>query len=228
MTEAEWLSSNDLHAMLFSLRGKINSRKLRLFGVACCRRISHLLPDPRSRVMVEAAERVADDNNERKSFQACFPGAMEVIEQVCGPYNGPRSQLYRLLTDDKSACVAVFMLTWRAEASGLVDTAVLARYTASCLSEKKEQLNQCNLLRCIVGNPYHSSAIDQSWLRWNDGTIRKLAQSIYDERAFDRLPILADALEDAGCDNADILTHCRGPNEHVRGCWVVDLLLGKS
>jgi hypothetical protein len=67
-----------------------------------------------------------------------------------------------------------------------------------------------------------------SWLRWDDGTIPKLAQAIYDERAFDHLPVLADALEEAGCANADILAHCRGPGEHVRGCWVVDLLLGKE
>jgi hypothetical protein len=65
-------------------------------------------------------------------------------------------------------------------------------------------------------------------LTWNDGTVIKIAQAIYNERAFERLPILADALEDAGCDNADILRHCREPGEHMRGCWVVDLLLGKS
>jgi hypothetical protein len=67
--------------------------------------------------------------------------------------------------------------------------------------------------------------VEQSWLTSN---VTALAQSIYDERAFDRLPILANALEDAGCDNADILNHCRQPGEHVRGCWVVDLLLGKE
>ena len=65
-------------------------------------------------------------------------------------------------------------------------------------------------------------------MTWNDGTLSKLAQGIYEGRAFDRLPILADALEDAGCDNADILAHCRNGGEHVRGCWVVDLLLGKT
>ena len=70
--------------------------------------------------------------------------------------------------------------------------------------------------------------LDPRWLAWNDGAVRKMAQVIYDDRAFDRLPILADALEDAGCDNAAILSHCRGPGEHVRGCWVVDLLLGKE
>jgi hypothetical protein len=70
--------------------------------------------------------------------------------------------------------------------------------------------------------------IDSAWLAWRDGTIPKLAQSIYDRRQFADLPILADALEDAGCDNADLLRHCREPGEHVRGCWVVDLLLGKT
>ena len=64
--------------------------------------------------------------------------------------------------------------------------------------------------------------------QWNDGTVHRVAQAIYDERAFERMPILADALEDAGCDNADILNHCRNGGEHVRGCWVIDLLLGKS
>ena len=71
-------------------------------------------------------------------------------------------------------------------------------------------------------------ALNTAWLAWNDGTIPKLAQAIYDDRAFDRLPILADALEDAGCTDADILGHCRGGGEHTRGCWVVDLVLGKG
>jgi hypothetical protein len=63
---------------------------------------------------------------------------------------------------------------------------------------------------------------------WNESTVTELAQAIYTDRAFDRLPILADALEEAGCTDAAILEHCRGPGPHVRGCWVVDLLLGKE
>ena len=66
------------------------------------------------------------------------------------------------------------------------------------------------------------------WLAGNNGAAEPVAATIYDDRAFDRLPILADALEDAGCDDHDILAHCRGPGPHVRGCWVVDLVLGKS
>jgi hypothetical protein len=78
------------------------------------------------------------------------------------------------------------------------------------------------------GNPFTWPALDLAWRQWNDRCVERIARVIYDERAFDRLPILADALEDAGCDNADILNHCRSGGEHVRGCWVVDLLLGKS
>jgi hypothetical protein len=88
--------------------------------------------------------------------------------------------------------------------------------------------HSCKVLRELVGNPFRPVSVDPSWLVWHDGTILKVTQGIYDDRAFDRLPILADALEDAGCDNADVLAHCRGPGPHVRGCWVVDLLLGKE
>ena len=87
---------------------------------------------------------------------------------------------------------------------------------------------QALLLRDVVGNPFRRPEIDPAWLSWNDGKVSKIAQVFYDERTFDYMPLLADALEDAGCDNADILRHCREPGEHVRGCWVVDLLLGKE
>jgi hypothetical protein len=91
-----------------------------------------------------------------------------------------------------------------------------------------EQAAQCLLLRDIMGNPFCPVTLDPSWLRWNDGCVPKIAQAIYDERRFSDLPILADALEDAGCDNEDLLEHCRRPGEHVRGCWMVDAILGKG
>jgi hypothetical protein len=85
------------------------------------------------------------------------------------------------------------------------------------------------LFREVVGNPFRPApALDPAWLSWNGGTVPKLAEAIYDERAFDRLPVLADALEDASCADPDLLGHLRGPGPHVRGCWVVDLLLGKE
>ncbi|HWG41472.1 MAG TPA: hypothetical protein VN688_01715 [Gemmataceae bacterium] len=85
-----------------------------------------------------------------------------------------------------------------------------------------------SILRDMFDNPFRTISVNSLWLGWNDNTVPRLAQAIYEQRAFDRLPILADALEEAGCTNADILNHCRQPGEHVRGCWVVDLMLGKS
>jgi hypothetical protein len=84
------------------------------------------------------------------------------------------------------------------------------------------------LLRDLFGNPFRSLSVAPTFSAWNDGAIPKIARSIYDGGAFDRLPILADALEEASCTDADLLDHCRGPGPHVRGCWVIDLLLGKE
>ncbi len=81
------------------------------------------------------------------------------------------------------------------------------------------------LLREIFGNPFRPVVADPRWLT---ETAVGIARGIYDDRAFERLPILADALQDAGCENADLLTHGREPGTHVRGCWVVDSVLGKS
>jgi hypothetical protein len=89
-------------------------------------------------------------------------------------------------------------------------------------------VEQCDLLRDIIGNPFRPIAVEPGWLSWNDGTIPKLAQAIYEERMFDCLPILADALEEVGCSDPDLLGHLRGPGPHVRGCWVVDLILGRE
>jgi hypothetical protein len=90
---------------------------------------------------------------------------------------------------------------------------------------RAEHTAQCNLLRCIFGNPFRPVFFSPAW---RSETAVALATAIYAERAFDRLPILADALEEAGCDHADSLAHCRGSGPHARGCWVVDEVLGKS
>lgn len=85
------------------------------------------------------------------------------------------------------------------------------------------------LVREIYGpNPFLPIRVEPAWLNWNDCTVTKLAQNIYDQCAFDTMPILADALEDAGCDNTAILDHLRKPGNHMRGCWALDVLLDKK
>jgi hypothetical protein len=81
------------------------------------------------------------------------------------------------------------------------------------------------LLRCITGNPFRPIILNSSWLT---STVIALAQKMYDSRDFSAMPILADALQDAGCENTDILDHCREAGPHARGCWIVDKLLAKA
>jgi len=82
-----------------------------------------------------------------------------------------------------------------------------------------------DLLCCVFGAYVHPPG---NWKGWSSPAVLDIATAIYSERAFDRLPILADALEDVGCDHAGILNHCRQPGEHVRGCWALDLVLDKK
>jgi hypothetical protein len=101
-----------------------------------------------------------------------------------------------------------------------------AAEAAALVGMPREEVAQVALVRDIFGNPFRPAAFDPAW-RTSDALL--LARGIYEERAFDRMPILADALQDAGCTNEDVLSHCRDPQQvHVRGCWVVDLVLGKE
>ena len=121
------------------------------------------------------------------------------------------------VTRDEQSKVIFFH---RSPSTGAVTT---ARYAVSNQSRVDTQIAY---LRDIFGNPFRPVALNPAWLT---SDVLALARGIYDERAFERMPILADALQDAGCDNADILTHCRDAKQvHVRGCWVLDLLLGKT
>jgi hypothetical protein len=122
----------------------------------------------------------------------------------------------------------------RSEVRAAYDTATALAYGANATmawqreeTRSEEHRVQADLLRDIFGNPFRAVLVAPAWLSWNGETVLRLAESIYQERAFERLPILADALEDAGCTDSAILEHCRGPEPHVRGCWAIDLLLGK-
>jgi hypothetical protein len=93
-----------------------------------------------------------------------------------------------------------------------------------------------DLLRCVFRHPSRPPvAADPAWLAWNGGAVLSLAQGVYAARRLpqgtfdpDRLLVLSDALQEAGCDDEEILSHLRGPGPHIRGCWVIDLLLGKQ
>lgn len=248
MNEAEWLASTDPQPMLQFLHGKASSRKFRLFAIACCRRVWRWLSDERSRKAMEVSERYAEGEADALELLKAADEAGTAAEMIENAFRRGGSHAVTV-----NAAVAVsqgiataeertmlFPYEWGPLFGFDVVAAAIAagKFAAFAVAGSDRQFTQAkhetereaqaSLVRCIFGPISHPTSLDPAWLSWNDGTVRKLAQASYDERAFDHLPILADALEEAGCTDADILSHCRQPGEHVRGCWVVDLLLGKS
>jgi hypothetical protein len=171
------------------------------------------MDDERSRTVVEILEQVADRAVSKNEFLIALEAARQAWQEALTlPVKACATHAAASLTDPRDAVASVLCAAHLAESKTL----------------QQVMADQCSFLRDLFGNPFRQTAIDPSWLRWNEGIVQRMARSIYDDRVFDRLPILADALEEAGCTNADILNHCRHPSEHVRGCWVIDLLLGKG
>ena len=207
MTEAEWLMSTDPSEMLWSLRSGSSERKQRLFAVACCHRVWDSLVEDLCRNAVEVAERLADGNATLEEWHdVMLPAAKTGWDEEGNNI---------LAAPAAAAC-----------RSGLgYDADIPAAIITTFSPHRDEAGLQAALVRCIFGNPFRPVAFNPAW-RTSD--VVALARGIYDDRAFDRMPILADALQDAGCDNDDILNHCRAGTPHARGCWVVDLVLGKA
>jgi hypothetical protein len=242
MTEAEWQECTQPRRMLQYVEDKASRRKFRLFAVACCRRVPHLLTKD-CHESLEIAEQFAEELVTQEvrqkargaALESGWVGQPEIEYELVANARGPakdavcralQRQAFRAAAEAcDSACEAAAMFTANQRELREGPAPGDAYYGPAILAE---QTVQCRLLRCIVGNPERHAKAEKSWSDWNGGTVVKIALAIYEERAFERMPILGDALEDAGCDNADILAHCRGPGPHVRGCWVVDLLLGKQ
>jgi hypothetical protein len=221
MTEREWAKCRALQPMLQALRDKVSDRKWRLFLVACCREVWTSLTLPSAAGLVETAERFADGLATAEELAS----AERVLDLEFTRYCEERDIEDEAVDAGSEPEVrAMTLALWTAQTDlwWAVDS-------AASITTLKEGRRRAGLLREIVGPCLFAGGnVARSWLSYNGGLVRKIAQGAYDERAFERLPILADALEDAGCDNADLLRHCREPGEHVRGCWVVDLLLGKE
>ena len=220
MTEAEWLACDDSYDMLASVPGKGSDRKFRLFAVACCERIWHLIPTEPSRHCVEVARRLADGlvkpGERRAPAQAAMGDAGTTAAAACV---GAASAYEAAVRTADHATRAVARARFPAHRDGWERELEWLEIKCS------ECLAQSALLRDIVGNPFRSITF---FPVWRTDTVVSLARGMYESRDFSAMPILADALEDAGCGSDDILNHRRGDGPHVRGCWVVDLVLGKS
>jgi hypothetical protein len=226
MTEPQWLACADPAPMLEFLRGKASDRKLRLFACGCCRRVWQLLACEESRKAVEAAEGYAG-------------GGLGEKELALAAYAARLAWAFARRHHQECAASAAYAAALLAQQEGFTQAADAALDAASGnwnyahawddwqAARKAEGHEQARLLRDLIVL-CAAPALTASVLAWNDRTVPRLAQAVYDERAFGRLPILADALLDAGCEDEALIQHCRSPGPHVRGCWAVDLIMGKS
>lgn len=199
-----WDEAADTDWLLDHVGAAGTDRKLRLFAVACCRDIWHLLTDERSRAAVETAERFADGLVAKKELAAARDAAWDARAAA-----GAARAAARAATGAAGAAGAAAGAAWD------------AAWAAAWAAKRK---HFAHLFRDIFGNPFRPIAFDP---RWRTSTVVDLARTFYDDRAYELLPILADALMDAGCDSEEVIAHCGG-GPHVRGCWVVDGLLGRK
>ena len=207
MTEVEWLACTDATPMLKSVRGGASDRKLRLFACAGCRHVWPLLANNECRRGVELAEIFADDDQVKSELTAACDKIWRLSATAQGLVSHPDT---RHGASHNAAQYTATGKMWHVE-----DAAYAVRVLAA---RSGTGIFQVQILRDIFGNPFRPVALDPHWLT---ADVVALARGIYDDRAFDRLPILADALIDAGCDNANILGPRRSDGPHVRGCWVV-------
>jgi hypothetical protein len=221
--EKAWDGINDSEPMLDYMRDKASSRKFRLFAVACCWRILSQLNE-RWVEVVEAYEKYADRKIKRKDMLALVNSvsrmriALSVSASAQGCCFWGCSPEWTPIKNATAASV------YSADTLAESDPDIGRFHLRSTPTWKRECLWQATLARDIFGNPFRPVTFDRTW---RTTTVKQLAQVIYDDKAFDRLPILADALEEAGCSN-EIASHFREPGDHVRGCWALDLLLGKE
>jgi hypothetical protein len=258
MTESEWLAATDPTPMLEFLRGRAPDRKLRLFGWECLRCTWPLLDAEWKRMVnnpwwrrmrfsqieiewakthadlvrkgVELAEKVADGRADPSELEALFTSP-EAASWDVHAANEPSFAEdcftgYAGADAAQMARACAYRARYVANYNSPASYPWFARFRReSPVDHDREQVAQCDRLRDVVGNPFRPVTFSPSW---RTDTVVALARQVYEGREFSAMPILADALQDAGCDSNAILDHCREDGPHVRGCWVIDLVLDKS
>jgi hypothetical protein len=222
MTEAEWLSSDNPYLMLEFLRGRTSDRKLRLIAVASCYRAREFT-EHWYHELADVAEAFADGRATAEEMAA--------VHSRHRPSNdyGDRNAFYNTAGPDLAETIPNLvedLADWIAQCKVEDEGKSLGEWEQEQSEMRERELAiTAQQVREIAGNPFWPAALEPHW-RTRD--LVAMAELIAEEQAFDRLPILADALEEAGCTNADLLDHLRSPVPHLRGCWALDLILGKG
>ena len=222
MTEEEWLDSDRLNFLFAGLRSaqpglrtNRGKRKFRLFANQCVRRLPSLSAHEKLLGVLDLYGKYLDGELLREEVAAFWNGLRYGVE-ARSDGGRPGGVLDRLFHTDTVWSVTVWK--WLTETSYGAD---IGQWSTPPVDPK----DLCTILRDIFGNPFRPVSFEPER---RTSTVVSLAKSMYESRDFSAMPILSDALQNAGCEHADILDHCRGSGPHVRGCWVVDLVLGKS
>lgn len=228
MTEREWLECREPLDMLPHLNGKASLRKARLLLTALCRRHEKTLMEAQ-RKAIDVAERFADGEMDSWRLEAAREMLKEAYQEVRAPSYYVRCLVDLTISDAAqewllSGASAGLVAAYWSGPPGYTAASINARYAA----REAERAFLLAMVRCLFGNPFRRVSIPSWVLGSGDSTVSRLARSFYEDRAFDQLPVLADALEDAGCTDPEVLGHLRSPEPHSRGCHVVDLVLGKE
>lgn len=243
MTEAEWLDSDNSPLMLEYLHDRVSDRKLRLFACACARRLWPLLTNEQGRQAIEVAERFANGRATKSDLEKAWTGAEAARVTAQNVARSTRGEASESVWDAQAsawaaqaaASAASRAAWWAAKTAATVgDAAAAARAARTTLDDDwiqtaaAEPNAQAALLREVIGNPFRPVQINPFWLHAHDDAVLAAAQAIDLNGQFEALPRLADLLVAADCHNEDLLTHCRAAGGHVRGCWVIDALLGRT
>ena len=222
MTEAEWLGCANPAPMLAILGDRATDRKLRLFVIACCRRLQDPWPVPEEfGEFLEWAEQFADGS--------IGPDELAIIfDELDGYVHDYAPDWWTGIAAMIACAVRLPQADPGRVHEGALRVVRYDRFPDEDRSEAENQLfrAQAGFLRDVVGLlPFRPIVFATEW---RTSTVLALARQMYESRDFSAMPILADALQDAGCENSAVLDHCRDPGPHTRGCWVVDLILGKE
>jgi hypothetical protein len=246
MTEREWFTTSEIGDMedVLERTKRFSKRKMRLVSVGACRRVVHLIPPPISHELtLEWVESYVDGLRTPDGWARTSEPIVQASSDVPPTFYALAAML--ALGPDRAPDAATLQVVDAVGFEAMVRHSPrlveLSRAQVEQLLEDNygapihdafmkacdaEELAIADLVRDIFGNPFHPVTFSPSW---RTDTAISLARTMYESRDFGAMPILADALQDAGCDNDDVLKHCRSAKQvHVRGCWVVDLVLGKE
>jgi hypothetical protein len=234
MNETSWRCCTDPALLLRFGQDDLAARKLRLFACHCVRRVWPLLTREAVRKAVETAERFADGAAERDELRAGWQAVRKALstaplgtrweDALMAALDATSEQLSAFYAGNAARSAALALdADWRKTHAKADRPADRERMRSG---SPEERARQCKVLRDLL--PFEPVEVDPAWRAWAGGQVVALAQTIYDEQRWQDLPVLADALEEAGCADERVLLHCRGGALHARGCWLVDRLLDKE